>query len=187
MRLLPGKYVHCIWGNPGLKRTWLGAIFKKFSVKTSFKLKINLIRNNLNFNSIPPNHQLASPNLWDCPFNKNICLKSKNDSQNTSVRHFQCAFEDNVSALHVFIKQIFRAEEKAPLTLPPPNSAEPVDGVALFVPWVSLRFCNEMKMKWKIFISDLHRAQKYSFIIIVMTKDECGLDGRWAPKSLRWF
>jgi hypothetical protein len=34
-------------GNPELKRTWLSAIFKQFSVKTSFKLKINIIQNNL--------------------------------------------------------------------------------------------------------------------------------------------
>jgi hypothetical protein len=28
-----------------LKRTWQSAIFKKYSVKTTFKLKINIIRN----------------------------------------------------------------------------------------------------------------------------------------------
>jgi hypothetical protein len=39
-------------GNPGLKRTRIGAIFKKFGVKTTFKLKINLKRNPLNFKSI---------------------------------------------------------------------------------------------------------------------------------------
>jgi hypothetical protein len=54
MRLLTGK--SCSWRNPGLKRTQLSNIFKKFSVKT-FKLKINLTRNNLNFSSFQPNHQ----------------------------------------------------------------------------------------------------------------------------------
>jgi hypothetical protein len=29
-------------GNPGVKRTQIGAIFKKFVVKTTFKLKINI-------------------------------------------------------------------------------------------------------------------------------------------------
>jgi hypothetical protein len=39
-------------GNPGLKHTQIGAIFKKFVVKTTFKLKINIKRNPLNFKSI---------------------------------------------------------------------------------------------------------------------------------------
>jgi hypothetical protein len=43
--------------NHGLKRTHLGAIFKKLSVNTTFKLKINLIRNNLNCSSIQSNPQ----------------------------------------------------------------------------------------------------------------------------------
>jgi hypothetical protein len=29
-------------GNPGLKRTWIGTIFKKCVVKTKFKLKIKI-------------------------------------------------------------------------------------------------------------------------------------------------
>jgi hypothetical protein len=46
--------VDCRWwdGMDG----WMGAIFKKFSVKTTFKLKINLVQNNLNFSSIQPIH-----------------------------------------------------------------------------------------------------------------------------------
>jgi hypothetical protein len=32
-------------------------------------------------------------------------------------KHFQCTFGDNMSVIHVLIKQIFRAAEKAP---PPP-------------------------------------------------------------------
>jgi hypothetical protein len=45
-----------------LEKSWakahmLSNIFKKFSVKTTFKLKINLIRKNLNFSSFQPNHQ----------------------------------------------------------------------------------------------------------------------------------
>jgi hypothetical protein len=43
--------------NPGLKQTRLGAIVKKLSVKTTFKLKTNKIQNNLNFSSILPNYQ----------------------------------------------------------------------------------------------------------------------------------
>jgi hypothetical protein len=39
-------------GNPGLKRTRVGAIFKKFFMKTFLKSKINLIRKVLNFESI---------------------------------------------------------------------------------------------------------------------------------------
>jgi hypothetical protein len=35
--------------NPELKRTRIGDIFKKFLVKTTFKLKINVIRNSSNF------------------------------------------------------------------------------------------------------------------------------------------
>jgi hypothetical protein len=42
MRLLPGK--SCSWRHPGLKHTWIGAIFKKFFMKTILKSKINLIR-----------------------------------------------------------------------------------------------------------------------------------------------
>jgi hypothetical protein len=37
--------------NPGQKQTLLGAIFKKFSEKTIFKLKLNLSLNYLNFSS----------------------------------------------------------------------------------------------------------------------------------------
>jgi hypothetical protein len=57
---------HSSLGNPapernsGLKLTRLSAIFKKFSFKTSFKLKINLIQNYLKFSSTQPN--LPSPN-----------------------------------------------------------------------------------------------------------------------------
>jgi hypothetical protein len=36
----------------GLKSTWSGATFKKFVVKTTLKLKINIKRNPLNFKSI---------------------------------------------------------------------------------------------------------------------------------------
>jgi hypothetical protein len=50
MRLLPGK--SCSWRNPGLKHTRIGAIFKKFFMKTILKSKINLIRKTLNFVSI---------------------------------------------------------------------------------------------------------------------------------------
>jgi hypothetical protein len=39
-------------GIPGLKRARIGATFKKFVVKTTFKLKINIKRNPLNFKSI---------------------------------------------------------------------------------------------------------------------------------------
>jgi hypothetical protein len=39
-------------GNPGLKRTLVGAIFKKFFMKTIFKSNINLIRKVLNFLTI---------------------------------------------------------------------------------------------------------------------------------------
>jgi hypothetical protein len=39
-------------GNPGLKGTQIGAIFKKCVVKTTFKLKINIKRNPLNFKYI---------------------------------------------------------------------------------------------------------------------------------------
>jgi two-component SAPR family response regulator len=38
-------------------------------------------------------------------------------------RHFQWAFDENMSVIHVFIKQIFRAAEKAPLSPAPPHSA----------------------------------------------------------------
>jgi hypothetical protein len=37
--------------------------------------------------------------------------------------NFQCAFDDNVSATYVFIKQILRAAEKATPYLPPPHCA----------------------------------------------------------------
>jgi hypothetical protein len=37
MRWLPGK--SCSWRNPGLKRTQIGAIFKKFFMKTILKSK----------------------------------------------------------------------------------------------------------------------------------------------------
>jgi hypothetical protein len=39
-------------GTPGLKRTRVGALFKKFFMKTIVKSKINLIRKVLNFVSI---------------------------------------------------------------------------------------------------------------------------------------
>jgi hypothetical protein len=51
---------------------------------------------------------------------KNIFLEIKNASANFLFqgfyikRHFDCAFDDNLSVIHVFIKQIFRAAEKAP-------------------------------------------------------------------------
>jgi hypothetical protein len=35
--------------------------------------------------------------------------------------HFQCAFDDNVGAIHVFIKKIFRAGDKATSPPPPPT------------------------------------------------------------------
>jgi hypothetical protein len=43
--------------NPGLKCTWILAVFKKFAVKTTFILKINVIKNTLNFRSFQQNHQ----------------------------------------------------------------------------------------------------------------------------------
>jgi hypothetical protein len=39
-------------GNLELKLTQIGATFKKLVVKTTFKLKINIKRNTLNFKSI---------------------------------------------------------------------------------------------------------------------------------------
>jgi hypothetical protein len=45
----------CSWssgGNPGLKRTRIGATFKKRVVKNTFKIKINIKRHPLNFKSI---------------------------------------------------------------------------------------------------------------------------------------
>jgi hypothetical protein len=38
--------------NPGLKHTRIGSIFKKSVVKTTFKLKINIKQNPLNFKYI---------------------------------------------------------------------------------------------------------------------------------------
>jgi hypothetical protein len=56
-------------GNPGLKRTRIGATFKTCGVaKTTFKLKINLKRNLLNFKSIQWNHLQAFPISWYYPF-----------------------------------------------------------------------------------------------------------------------
>jgi hypothetical protein len=48
-------------GNPGLKRTREGAIFKKFFLKTIFKSNINLIQKVLNFVTIQRNNLQASP------------------------------------------------------------------------------------------------------------------------------
>jgi hypothetical protein len=56
-------------GNPALKRTWIGATFKTCVVKTTFKLKLNIKRNPLNFKSIQWNHLQAFPIWWDYPFN----------------------------------------------------------------------------------------------------------------------
>jgi hypothetical protein len=42
MRLLSGK--SCSWNNPGLKRTRISAIFKKFHMIMIVESKINLIR-----------------------------------------------------------------------------------------------------------------------------------------------
>jgi hypothetical protein len=55
---------------------------------------------------------------------QNIYLKNLNTSQNILIHFFvswagnedvifKCAFDDNVSANHIFIQQIFRAAEKA--------------------------------------------------------------------------
>jgi hypothetical protein len=55
-------------GNPRLKRTRVGATFKTYVVKTTFKLKINIKRNPLNFKSIQWNHLQAFPIWWDYPF-----------------------------------------------------------------------------------------------------------------------
>jgi hypothetical protein len=60
--------------NPGLKRTRIGAIFKKFVVKTTFKLKINLKQNPLNFKYIQWNHLQAFPIWWDYPFKETLCI-----------------------------------------------------------------------------------------------------------------
>jgi hypothetical protein len=46
----PGK--SCSWRNPGLKRTRIGAIFKKFFMTMILKSKINLFQKTLNFVSI---------------------------------------------------------------------------------------------------------------------------------------
>jgi hypothetical protein len=59
-------------GNPGLKRTRIGAIFKKFVVKTTFQLKINVKRNPLKFKSIQWNYLQAFPIWWDYPFNRMV-------------------------------------------------------------------------------------------------------------------
>jgi hypothetical protein len=56
--------------NPGLKRTRICATFKKFVVKTTFKLKINIKRNPLNLKSIQCNHLQAFPISWDYPFKR---------------------------------------------------------------------------------------------------------------------
>jgi hypothetical protein len=48
-------------GNPRLKRTRIGATFKKLVVKTTFKLKISINRNPLNFKFIQRNHLQAFP------------------------------------------------------------------------------------------------------------------------------
>jgi hypothetical protein len=58
--------------NPGLKRTQKEAIFKKFYTKMILKLKINLIRNTLNFVSIQWNYLQAPPISWRNPFKKNL-------------------------------------------------------------------------------------------------------------------
>jgi hypothetical protein len=66
-RLLPG--ISCSWRNPGLKRTRIGAILKKFFMKTILKSKRNLIRKTLNFVSIQWNYLQAFSISWDYPFN----------------------------------------------------------------------------------------------------------------------
>jgi hypothetical protein len=53
--------------------------------------------------------------------------------------HFQCAFDDNLSVTHIFIKQIFRAVEVAPpFPLPPQGCSGGGVVVALFShkPWL---------------------------------------------------
>jgi hypothetical protein len=55
-------------GNPGLKRKQTDAMLKNFYVKTIVKLKLNLIRNILDFASIQRNYLHASPTPWDYPF-----------------------------------------------------------------------------------------------------------------------
>jgi hypothetical protein len=47
-------------GNPGLKRTRMDAILKKFDRKINFKLKINVQQHRMNFRSI---QSAAFPNL----------------------------------------------------------------------------------------------------------------------------
>jgi hypothetical protein len=51
---------------------------------------------------------------------------------------FQCDFDDNMSVIHVFIKQVIRAAKKAPTSPPPsPHSAVQAGGgvvVVLFSP-----------------------------------------------------
>jgi hypothetical protein len=51
-----------------LKRTRIGATFKTCVVKTTFKFKINIKRNLLNFKSIQWNHLQAFPIWWDYPY-----------------------------------------------------------------------------------------------------------------------
>jgi hypothetical protein len=49
-------------------------------------------------------------------------------------RHFQYAFDDHVSAIHVFTKQTFRAAEKAPLPPPPTMLCRGWDNSGVFYP-----------------------------------------------------
>jgi hypothetical protein len=57
-------------------------------------------------------------------------------------RHFQRAFDDNLSV--IFLKQIFRAAEKAPHTQLPPTQWCAGGGIALFSPkpWVYFWLCS---------------------------------------------
>jgi hypothetical protein len=72
------------------------------------------------------------------------CKKSKQAFlfQRFSLKcHFQCAFDNNLSVTHVFIKQIFRAVEVAPpFPLPPQALQRGGVVVALFSnkPWLWL-------------------------------------------------
>jgi hypothetical protein len=49
---IPPREILLLEEIPGLKRTRIGATFKTCIVKTTFKLKINIKRNPLNFKSI---------------------------------------------------------------------------------------------------------------------------------------
>jgi hypothetical protein len=52
---------------------------------------------------------------------KSLLLKVSTLFSVSEVRHFQCSFDDNVSAIHVFTDQILRAADKAPSASPSPT------------------------------------------------------------------